>query len=119
VTETLIKIATAIAFPLFCAGTWQLIDTLLRWRPHRFISGWIAAAIGGCIAGLVGRDWRWLTGSAISLAIALVLWWWRKNRDQVKALAGNKAKAIREAMVRKQRQATRRRPVLLPQGGGF
>ncbi len=49
----------------------------------------------------------------------LVLWrWWRKNRGRVKALLGAKAKAIRDALVRKQRERTRARPGLRPAPGG-
>lgn len=87
------------------------------WR--RFLAGWRNGTIPGIAFGnfTIWPRWAWMTGSAISLAVVLALWWWRRYRDKAKRLIGAKARAIRDAMARRMRELAPR-PVLRPVPGG-
>jgi hypothetical protein len=57
---------------------------------------------------------------ALAAWFAWLLWRrWRKHRKAVAALLGAKSRALRDALVRKQRELARPRPLLrpVPQGG--
>lgn len=70
------------------------------------------------LADLPGRDW-WSEGAeAIAEAVVLILWWLgrRKGRKRAAKWLGAKSRALRDAIVRKARQAAQPRPVLAPGG---
>ena len=93
-------------------------DGVFRHRRASF-GAWIAGALTAGIAGAVAGIWWWALGSAVSIAVA-VCWWWfnRRRRDRAKALLGAKSKALRDALVAKQREVTKPRPMLRPVPGG-
>ena len=93
------------------------VDLTFGW----FIAGWLASAAGGIVGSLVTRDWAWGAGAAVSLAIALAAWWWRRSgrRKRATAWLGAKSKAARDALVKRAREsAPRPRQVLRPAPNG-
>ena len=64
---------------------------------------WLAGGLGGAAAGC-----------GASALIALAVSWWRRNRQGVARLIGAKARAIRDGLVRRAREALAPRPVLQP-----
>ena len=84
-----------------------------RWT--RFIPGWISAAVTIAIVDAVMSQWPYAAGAAASLALAVFLWWFnRRRRDRAKAWLGAKSRALRDALVRRQREVWKPRPVLRP-----
>lgn len=81
---------------------------------------WACAAAGGLIDDLAGRWWLAGAVNLCQVAIAVLIWWYRRRRDRRKALAalGAKSRALRDALVRRAREAARPRPVLQPAPGG-
>jgi hypothetical protein len=57
-------------------------------------------------------------GAGITAGIALALWWWlrRKGRKRSASWLGAKSRALRDAIVRKARDLSQPRPVLVPGG---
>lgn len=137
-SDWLLQTATAIVFqPAWIALLWGVILGRMLHRKLRaylrsttFIKDWHRQ---GCYSVVTeGVCWavthedvflQWMTGCAISATIAwIILWWRKKKRRNALKLAGNKAKAIIESMVRKVRESGPVRlpvPQLpLPQGAG-
>lgn len=88
--------------------------------------GWagIILIVGGEVAGIVlavlSGTYALAAVYAIDLAIQLWLLWqhWRKIRRRIAASLGAKSRALRDALVKRARQAARPRPVLRPAPGG-
>lgn len=79
----------------------------------------VIGAIGAILLLLSGLPWA-SVAAAVNCAIGLFLYWWnRRRRGRVRAWAGEKWRHLRDALVRRQREAVRPRPVLrpVPQGG--
>jgi hypothetical protein len=107
---------TAIGLPPACSFGWHL---LMRSSRHAFLGGWLSCAIWGVIIGILYRDWIWAIGNALSVVAAIVARWLnRRRRDRAKAWLGAKSRALRDALVRRQREMLRPRPVLSPLPGG-
>lgn len=111
---------------MFCF--WALIPpatglVVRRWSPalripEVFFRGWAFGAGIDTVVLMFGQDWAAVSGSAVSAVAALVLWWWsRRRRKRVPRQFGAKARALRDVLVRKARDAARPRPVprLVPQ----
>ena len=86
---------------------------------QRFVYAWIIYAASGLILDLFfmipWHDMGWAAaGSAGSLIIALIIRWWRGKRRKAAQLLGAKTRALRDALVRKAREAATPRPVLAP-----
>jgi hypothetical protein len=121
VSAFLVRAAVSAALCPAASLFWCMTLSLLRRRRLGFIEGWLASAAGGAAGGLILRDWAWGAGAAVSLAIALAVWWWRRSgrRKRATAWIGAKSKAVRDALVKRQREAVPRpRPVLRPAPGG-
>lgn len=86
----------------------------------RFV--WTAASAAFLVINVIyGAALHDLLPAAISAAYltgALAFWWWRRRRDRMKAALGAKSRALRDALVRRAREAARPRPVLRPSPGG-
>jgi hypothetical protein len=76
------------------------------------------AALGNLISCAAWVLWKiWPMAALTAVFAALHAWdWWRKRRNKGKAKAwlGAKSKALRDALVAKQREVTKPRPVLRP-----
>lgn len=87
-------------------------------------AGYACFAVGDVLYG-TGALMRAQWGAAIlNFALAAFFAWlswrrWRKGRKRAEALLGAKSRQLRDALVRKQRELARPRPVLrpVPQGG--
>ena len=82
---------------------------------------WAIAAIATLLMVPVvaaSLGWWAAAGEGIAFLIALALWWWsrRKGRKRAAGLLGGKLRALRDALVRRARQAWQPRPVLVPGG---
>lgn len=113
-----------LLFPPAATGFAVLVAVAVQWKRLRWVrateawaGGWMvyatAMAIGGCIA----MAWLDAAGAQLSFAIAAMIFWWlwhRPRRRRVFGLAGAKTRALRDAIVRKARQARKPRPVLRP-----
>jgi hypothetical protein len=116
VTVIILQVALGALVAPCSAAAWSRLIPALR---REFLTGWV----GGCVCGgasAVIISWRpYAIGAAISLAVALAVWWHRrKKRRRGAALLGAKSKALRDALVRRVRQSGRPRPVLIPVPGG-
>jgi hypothetical protein len=90
-------------------------------RGTGFINLWLAGCCGGALAVALVHGWAFVSGGAVSAAVAILVWWWRRHRDKFRRLAGaigEKARQRRAALVRTMRQRSRPRPVLRPVPGG-
>lgn len=97
----------------------QMAD-VWRGRQGRSVLG--VLIIGNVVIGtgdILDGSWPW---SILSYATAVVLaWlWWRnrKRRKRVLDALGAKSRALRDALVRRTREAAQPRPVLRPVPGG-
>lgn len=119
-------IVLGVLNPPAAAVVWLLVIQLLApivttMLPRRvlFNVAWIVIAFGGLIGALAGREGNLAEGSAVSLAVALAVWWYhRPGSKRTGGLIGAKLRALRDALVRKMREAARPRPVLRPLPGG-
>lgn len=118
---SIFNIAWGLFGPPLCSSAWWFAYRMLHWR-FNFILGWLGSAAGlGSACAMAGR-WTELACAGISATVAIFLWWFnRRRRDRAKAWLGAKSKALRDALVRKQRELAKPRPVLrpVPQGGGW
>ena len=123
---------TALAVILWAAGWAAVIAAVaMHLRGHRDVARWFLALadwpIGaGDAAFTVASALRhqWLLAGWFAALTALVIWSHRRNRrkrKRARALLGAKSRQLRDALVRKQRELTRPRPVLrpVPQAGGW
>ena len=105
-----------------------LAELVMRWRgsprPAMECAAYALFVIGDVLFGigaLMRSQWGLAAWDfALAAFWAWLLWrWWRKRRDRITALLGAKSRALRDALVRKQRELARPRPVLrpAPQGG--
>ena len=87
---------------------------------HKFFPAWMSSACGGIIVAFAGSpDLAWFTGSAVSLAVAVALWWYRRRRrDPAARQFGAKSRALVAALVDRAREAAKPRRVLRPAPGG-
>jgi hypothetical protein len=107
-----------LLLPPAAAAGWGLIIAR-RVRPAPFLTGWLCSATGGTVVSLLQHEWWPAAGYAISGAVGIAVWWWRrKKRRPVAKLIGAKSRQIRDAIVRRAREAARPRPVLSPAPGG-
>lgn len=111
-----------IVWPPVWAVLWCGLVRLLRWRSRfdRIAWPWLNAAGADVVIDAVSAQWLCAAVSVVQVGIALAIWWWRKRRDRKRALdaLGAKSRALRDALVRKARDAARPRPVLRPVPGG-
>jgi hypothetical protein len=105
----------AIIYAAVWPPSWAwLVRHLVPWRQNYVF---VAALV--TLLDLILLAWLPALLGALNLAIALFLYWFnRRRRDKAKALLGAKSKALRDALVRKQRELARPRPVLRPAPGG-
>jgi hypothetical protein len=106
------------------AGVLTVIRAIGYWRPEG--GGWwpygcyAVAFVLEAVPEAAGGDW--VGGVNAFLAVTSGLCWWfnRRNRKRRRALAalGDKSRALRDALVRKAREAARPRPALRPVPGG-
>ena len=90
-------------------AAWCLLPQLTNWK-----ASWLASALTGMVIGLLQlpRDIWWFYGSAISLAILLIIWFWTSaRRKRATQALGSKARMIRARLARTMRE----RHVPLPQ----
>jgi len=113
----------ALAWPPFWALAWAQVMLWLgspqdRVRLTGVIWAFIALAIG--LVDCAATFWLAAACAGLNVAIGAAVWWWRrKKRRSVTALLGAKAKALRDALVRRAREATPKpRRVLRPVPGG-
>jgi hypothetical protein len=108
--------------PPLSACLWQAGWRRWHWKNVRvsFFTDWLATAVGFIIFGVVQGPWLVAACAGASFAIALVIrWWWRrKDRKRAAKALGAKSRALRDALVRKAREAARPRRVLQPVPGG-
>jgi hypothetical protein len=119
----------SILQPFFsAAGSATTVLALAAWvRSRRRRSLELDAAVDGllalanglfAVAGILGRQWLWAAFSAAAAALMAWLWWRKRRRKgRAKAWLGAKSRALRDALVAKQREVTRPRPVLRPVPG--
>lgn len=93
-------------------------------RPAMECAGWalfVIADILYAVGDLMRQRWGAVAWDLILATYFAWLLWrrWRKHRKTVAALLGAKSRALRDALVRRQREVARSRPVLrpVPQGG--
>lgn len=107
----------AIWPPMMTLSIWLLLrrSGVLRRQDWGIPWIWFCAAMGTLIPDLVAACWP---AVAVSLPqVLLALWWFRrrrKGRRKAAALLGAKSRALRDALVRRAREAARPRPVLRP-----
>ena len=93
-----------------------------RANPVMEAAGYALFAAGDALNG-IGSLMRAQWGSAAwSFALAMFFAWlawkrWRRHRKRAAALLGAKSRALRDALVRKAREAAKPRPVLRPVPG--
>jgi hypothetical protein len=108
-------IAVIIGAVLALPGWW-----LAGRRPefgYWWYGAWTIIDIGLLVFNIVTGDWGWAAWMAFVTAATAWSWWdsrRKRRRRRAMAAAGAKTRAIRDAMVRKVRQAGRPRPVLRP-----
>ena len=111
----------SIAWPP--AWSWFLAVTMCATGLIRPVSArsyraamWITAAIGCVIGDALLGAWLAMVLAVVNLIIGIALWWWRrKGRKRAAALLGAKSRAIRDAIVKRAKDASRgARPVLRP-----
>jgi hypothetical protein len=108
----------AAATPPVAAFLWAIFDRLIH-APQRFVGTWISSGAVGLVVGIAEKDMAWLVGSAVSVAVGVAIWWWRrKDRKRAAKALGAKSCALVAALVERAREAARPRPVLQPQRGG-
>lgn len=117
-TGPVVMIVTAAAE----TGAEALALALVRaLRPVPAGSWWAGAGAANAVAAMAdlaaGAGWN-AAGEAIAVVIAAVLWWLsrRKRGDRARRWLGAKSKALRDAVVRKARELSVPRPVLVPGG---
>jgi hypothetical protein len=104
----------AFAFGLvYCSAALKVIRPSCR----QVWVGLVAAIATAAVFAALGHlgPALFFAGEVISFA-----WWlWRnRKRDRAASLIGEKTRALRDALVRRAREAAKPRPVLRPQPGG-
>lgn len=97
-------------------GYWPWSATLRG--PRNLILG--AALLSFAASALLAGDWPGVATRGTLAAVVLWDWWHtrRKRKDRAPLALGAKGKALRDALVRKAREAAKPRPVLRPAPGG-
>jgi len=113
----------ALAWPPFFGQAWTQVMLWLGTRQDRMrLTGmnWMIASLGVVLVDCADGYWLAAACAGLNVAIGAAVWWWRrKKRRSVTALLGAKAKALRDALVRRAREATPKpRRVLRPVPGG-
>lgn len=113
----LYALVAALAPPGLSFGVGRAV---LRASRRRALQDWFAVAVLDTVAfPLLTGSWPGCAGSIASALVAAAAWWWdRHRRDPAKRSIGGRAKALRDALVRKVRQAAKPRPVPRPAPGG-
>ena len=124
----IVNLAIGLTAPPLSGVMWAPFEHWLdrrRGKPRQtlreiVVSGWVPVAIILTEFWAVREIWSLVIGGAASAVIGAAVWWWRrKKRRSVTALLGAKAKALRDALVRRAREATPKpRRVLRPVPGG-
>jgi hypothetical protein len=108
-------------FSLVFALTWPATWTLMvrSWRKRWSWYAYGCGAGGVIIGGLTGAPFWQVPIGIGQLAVAVVMHWLnRRRRDKARACLGAKSRALRDALVRRQRELTCPRSVLRPVPGG-
>ena len=120
----ILQLANGAILPVFWAIFWTSADTLVRhrwawWRRHISMSGVLTEIIWFCSVDLgiwaIQRHWWSMASTTLVLIITIAIRRWRKNRKKIMQALGAKARALREALVRKQQEVMKPRQVLVPQ----
>lgn len=110
-------VINAVLWPPAWAFIWSRVACRI-WRLDGFDRvawPWFAAGICNVLSEVLGGEWLLVAISAVQVVIAVTLWIRRrKKRDPVAKLIGAKARARRDALVRRAREVARPRPVLKP-----
>jgi len=111
-------ILVGFVMPPTTAYAWLLVLRACGIRPLFFLM-WVSSAAVPMVMNLASRDWGLAACEGASLALALVLWWYRRRRrDRAPKLSSAKGRAIIAALVRRAREAAKPHPVLRPVPGG-
>lgn len=99
--------------PLPVAFFWFLLP---KGRSRRgFTFEWAANAVILAVLAACFRQWAYLSGCALSFAVAVIVRWWnRRRRDRARKWLGAKSRALRDAIVRRMRDVTTPRRILRP-----
>ena len=109
--------------------TWLSVLFAIAWPPvwaaflKRFLVApwelhWAVQAGALVLVDAAMGVWLAVLAAALNVLAALFWWWWnRRRRDRARAWLGEKYKALRDALVRKQREVTKPRRVLRPVPG--
>lgn len=113
------EIVNGLAWPVIGAFLYQLCYRfrvpLLGWYPWPFVKDWAVIAAGTALGATVIRHFWLADAAAASCLIALAIWWWRSpRRRRASKMIGEKARKLREAMLRKMRELARPRQVWRP-----
>lgn len=118
--EALAITVTALFLAPLCA-----LEGMYLARPpgqrQRHIFGWSALGFTAyTVTGVFLGQWPACAVFLILAAICAWQWWngRRKDRDRAGFLIGAKSRALRDALVRRVREAAKPRPVLRPVPGG-
>lgn len=111
-----------LLLPLIAGWAWsRVLPPGPLSRDDLFATCWLTGALSGAVTGALAHEWLWLWGGSVSALAAIAMWWFRRTRKRrrraLEAL-GYKAKAARDALVRRAREAAKPRPVLRPVPGG-
>jgi hypothetical protein len=114
----------AMTWPPVFACSWGSVFLALRFPRDRVLRegamAWIYGAGGILLASAIGLTWVWAVIGGVHMAIGVWIWWNLRRKDRKRALEALGAKSLARlaALVRKQREAARPRPVLRPAPGG-
>jgi hypothetical protein len=112
-----VDIAYSLLFPPACACGWWAIFRLLLRTGYSIPQGWFCVALAILAYDSFHGDIPGAAAAGASVAVAAWLWWKSSSRGKRKraaALLGAKSRALRDALVRKAREAGTPRRVLQP-----
>jgi membrane protein implicated in regulation of membrane protease activity len=94
----------------------------MRWRRRDSLTPdalLIAGNVAIGFADIFNGAWQWSILNFATAAVVAWLWWRRrKRRRRARDAIGAKSRALRDALVRRAREAAKPRPVLRPVPGG-
>jgi Flp pilus assembly protein TadB len=113
----MIDVLAAIAMPPLYGFLCWLVGHRLSHRLS-FFCNWICGGVGCAITDIMNGLWLALIFASANIALAAFLWWLsRRKRKRAQAALGAKSRALRDALVRRAREAAKPRPVLRPVPG--
>lgn len=116
-------IVFSAVWPPFAAVLWYVAGRRFRWLRLRsmspqaaFFFDWISLGVLVGVIDACGGQWRPGGASAGSAIVGIIVreWMRRRRRDRAGRSIGAKSRQIRDAIVRKAREAAKPRPVLKP-----